>query len=68
MINGNLIVVCPVSEDGVETFPCPLATRDNFRCIDEHEVCNGRNDCPGNEDEVGVICMYYNIVSKTKIN
>lgn len=58
------VAVCPVAEDGVEKFRCPLSRglgRDF--CIDDNDLCNGRYDCPEHEDEDPTMCLFYHVVS-----
>ncbi|KAG9510913.1 hypothetical protein GZH46_00529 [Fragariocoptes setiger] len=51
-----------MTDEGVERFACPtpeVNTSDKFRCIFDHAICDGYEDCPGGEDEDRLACMFY---------
>ncbi|XP_076317487.1 uncharacterized protein LOC143229261 [Tachypleus tridentatus] len=53
-------IECPTAEDGTDRFACPTPDRmSRYRCIDDHELCDGFIDCPQGEDEDRQACMFY---------
>ncbi|CAH1799656.1 unnamed protein product [Owenia fusiformis] len=55
--------VCPQSEDGRFQFICPSSRHSGTtRCVDDHQICNGRRDCPNHEDENPTMCLFYQVV------
>ena len=57
---------CALAEDGSQEFVCPVAAAvGQLECVGEPELCNGRRDCSGAEDEDPVMCLFYRVVSRT---
>lgn len=64
--------MCPVFEigpmQGLERFSCPSKDGKGYKCIMDHEICDGYYDCPNKEDEDRTMCMFYKAVSTIYIN
>lgn len=61
-------MICPTecnkTEEGFQRFACPTPDpKDRYVCIEDRSFCDGYFDCPNGEDEDGVNCMYYKLVS-----
>ncbi|XP_045105307.1 uncharacterized protein LOC123500704 [Portunus trituberculatus] len=51
---------CPQAPDGRPRMYCPTREADGpWVCVDEEELCDGVDHCPGGEDEEATHCLFH---------
>ncbi|KAK8379656.1 hypothetical protein O3P69_019557 [Scylla paramamosain] len=51
---------CPQAPDGRPRMYCPTRESDGpWVCVDEEELCDGVDHCPGGEDEEATHCLFH---------
>lgn len=54
------------SYDGRPKHHCPTSnSRGDWKCIDDHQLCDGNSDCPNHEDEDPTQCLFFDAMSSS---
>ena len=52
LVKTEMLIAYNISEDACDCGKGKLACRDGETCVDAVKICDGRKDCPDNDDEL----------------